>query len=102
MTLPKETPMIEILALAILNSDREAAGLPHAESRESILDSDGYVRNARAVLTALLEPTPEMVARGVRYAMNVRIGSPEDPHWPDYIHNMFRAMIQTALTEGEG
>jgi hypothetical protein len=63
--------------------------------------ADTYRRLARAVLTALLEPTPGMVARGVRYAMNVRIGSPEDPHWPDYIHNMFRAMIQTALTEGE-
>ena len=43
----------ERIALAILNSDRAMAGLPAAESRDEMPDSDGYVVNARAVLAAL-------------------------------------------------
>lgn len=56
--------MIETLALAILNDDRQAAGLPPVASRDSIPDSDGYVRNVRALLTALLDPTEEMIEAG--------------------------------------
>jgi len=56
--------MIERVALAIINSDRAAAGLPHAPSRENIPDSDGYVRNAVAALNAMREPSEEMVRAG--------------------------------------
>lgn len=55
------TSMIEKAALAILNSDREAAGFPPVESRETIPDSDGYVRNAIAVLQAIREPDEAMI-----------------------------------------
>lgn len=40
----------ERLALALVNSDREMAGLPPVESRETISNSDGYCINADAIL----------------------------------------------------
>jgi hypothetical protein len=98
MTLPKETPMIERLALAILNDDRNAAGLRPVEGRESIPDSEGYVRNARAVLTALLEPTPEMVAEAVDNAGPIGCCT----HSPETARETWQAMLNAALTEGEG
>lgn len=61
---------IEIMALAILNSDRAAHGWPPVASRENIPDSEGYVRNARDVIAALadtglavvpVEPTEAML-----------------------------------------
>lgn len=42
--------LVEMVALAILNSDRVAAGLPEVETRERIENSEGYVRNARAII----------------------------------------------------
>jgi hypothetical protein len=65
--------VIEIMALAILNSDREAHGWPPVASRENIPDSEGYVRNARDVIAALadtglavvpVEPTEAMLTAG--------------------------------------
>jgi hypothetical protein len=53
--------MIERVALAILNSDRRAAGLTPAKSRDEIPDSDGYVRNAIAVINEMRVPTEEMI-----------------------------------------
>lgn len=47
----------ERIALVLLNDDRTAAGLPAVASRDGIRDSEGYVRNARAVLAALSHPT---------------------------------------------
>lgn len=45
----------ERVALAILNSDRVAGGLPELASRDDVPDSEGYVRNARAVIPIVLE-----------------------------------------------
>lgn len=44
---------VEVVALAILNSDREMRGLPPVDSRADIPDSDGYVRNAEAAIKAV-------------------------------------------------
>lgn len=48
MTLDRER-----LALALVNSDREMAGLPTVESRETISNSDGYCINADAILAEI-------------------------------------------------
>ncbi|GGP00883.1 hypothetical protein [Stakelama pacifica] len=40
------TSLKEEVALALLNDDRAAAGLPPVASRDNVPDSDGYVRNA--------------------------------------------------------
>lgn len=100
MILPKETPMIERLALAILNSDREAAGLPSFASRDTVPDSDGYVRNAHAVLTALREPTPRMRKAGEieMKARHPNLDCFNDP----FVDSTWQAMINAALNEGEG
>jgi Lar family restriction alleviation protein len=45
---------VERVALAILNSDRAMRGHPPVPSREVIVDSDGYVTNARAAIAALV------------------------------------------------
>lgn len=47
----------ERLALVLINDDRAAAGLQPVSSRDTIPDSDGYVRNAQAILAAL-RPLP--------------------------------------------
>ena len=47
--------LVEAIAVAIVNSDRIAGGWPPVESRDDIPDSDGYVRNATAALTAITE-----------------------------------------------
>ncbi len=44
-------PDRERLALAILNSDRAAAGLPATASRDDIPNSYGYLRNVDAILS---------------------------------------------------
>lgn len=44
--------VVEAVALAILNSDRGMRGLDPLESRENVPDSDGYVTNATAAITA--------------------------------------------------
>ncbi len=51
---------VETVALAILNSDRMMAGLSPVSSRDNIPDSDGYVTNAAAALSAA---TPGIEAR---------------------------------------
>ena len=88
--------MLEKLALALLNDDRMAAGFPPVESREHIPDSDGYVRNARAVLTALREPTPEMVEAA-------RKGAVLDPKlsamWGRGLLANWQAMIDKAMEQ---
>lgn len=47
--------IVEEVALAILNSDRGAGGWPPLASRDNVPDSEGYVRNARAVVAAVLD-----------------------------------------------
>jgi len=47
--------VLERVALVLLNDDRQAAGLPTVPSRDNIPDSEGYVRNARAVVAAVLD-----------------------------------------------
>lgn len=44
---------IEALALVLVNDDRTAAGWPAVVSRSTIPDSEGYVRNVRALVAAL-------------------------------------------------
>lgn len=77
---------LERLALVILNSDREMAGFPPVESRETIPNSDGYVVNALAILTALRNPSDavvEAVARGIHDARGMCHGEDdEDPFRP--------------------
>ena len=63
---------VEAIALTILNSDRKASGWPPVESREGIPDSEGYVRNARAIIAALPKLAVEL-------------------HWPAYHAGMERA-----------
>lgn len=50
---PEREVVRERVALAILNSDRAMAGFPPMDSRDNIPDSDGYVVNADAALTAI-------------------------------------------------
>lgn len=50
---PAQPELVERVALAILNSDREMAGLGPIESCFNVPDSDGYVVNARAALAAM-------------------------------------------------
>ena len=45
----------ERVALAIMNSDRVAGGLPELASRDDVPDSDGYLRNAMAVIPLVME-----------------------------------------------
>lgn len=45
--------LVEQVALAILNSDRSVGGWPPLLSRATVADSEGYVRNALAVLDLL-------------------------------------------------
>lgn len=94
MTLPKETPMIERLALAMANSDAAMMDVPQLGSVEEFRydsDRETYIRLARAVLTALREPTPEMLAQ-----TGYDEGRNEAPL------NNWQAMITAALNEGEG
>jgi hypothetical protein len=88
---------IKKIALAILNSDREAAGFPPVESRDGIPDSDGYVRNATAVLLALRTPSETMVEAG--NSVLTEIGC--NPVTGDEIA-VWQAMIDAALTEDAG
>lgn len=50
---------VERVALAVLNSDRIAAGLMPQPNRDNIPDSDGYVTNARAAIAALAQMVGE-------------------------------------------
>lgn len=50
---PISDDVVERVALAILNSDREMRGLHPLTSRENVPDSDGYVTNARAAINAI-------------------------------------------------
>ncbi len=47
--------IVEKIAVALLNDDRTAAGWPPVTSRDKIPDSDGYVRNARALLPLITQ-----------------------------------------------
>tara|TARA_Y100000114_G_scaffold153717_2_gene174262 strand:- start:27079 stop:27351 length:273 start_codon:yes stop_codon:yes gene_type:complete len=87
--------MREKIALAILNSDRLAAGLEPAASRENIPGSDGYLRNARAALDALETPTPEMVEASEKMLF-------EQGYCIDCgVEDIWSAMIRAAVAEGE-
>lgn len=79
---------LEKLALAILNSDRQMAGWPTAESRENIPYSDGYVVNAKAVLSALLPPSEGMIEAMARALCHARGLNPDTLYqhheWEDW------------------
>lgn len=81
--------MVERVALAILNSDREMAGLWPVCSRLNVPESDGYVVNAIAVLKALRDPTPEMKALGAKVTGNY-----------DIAHECYVQMLSAAIGEG--
>lgn len=68
--------LMERLALAILNSDRIDGGWPPVGSRENIPDSDGYVRNVKAILSELSAAgfviVPETPSDGLLISMAIR------------------------------
>lgn len=89
--------MIERVALAILNSDRTAAGLTPAKSRDEIPDSDGYVRNAIAVINEMRVPTMTMLNAAVDAT-----GAGSDMSWANrspqrLFETGHQAMIDAAL-----
>lgn len=52
---PEMEMLAEKVALVLINDDRAAAGLPPVESRDTVPDSDGYVRNALVVIPIILQ-----------------------------------------------
>lgn len=82
--------VVERVALAILNSDRNAAGFPATGSRTTIPDSDGYVRNARAAIEALMEHT--LVYRDAGHVVHEMRGAPDD---------IWKTLLRAALEDGE-
>lgn len=85
--------VVERVALAILNSDREMAGLGPVCSRLNVPESDGYVVNAIAALKALRDPTPEMVDAGNRTAGR-------EAQWHCSVDEIWSAMLSAAIGEG--
>jgi hypothetical protein len=54
---------------------------------------------ARAVIEALMEPTPEVLrSGGQEYAMTHQRGNTAEAH----AHSIMKAMLRAALNEGEG
>lgn len=93
------TPLVQAIALAILNSDRRAGGWPAVESRDGIPDSEGYVRNAQAALTAITEAGYAVVPVEPDEAMTL-IGDGERVARDDAAE-IYRAMI-SATNTGKG
>ena len=96
MTIPKEAPMIEKCARAAC----DAAWAKHGEGWDHASDwqREEFRLGARAVLTALRDPTPEMVEAGERAAWD------DGNHMPAIraMEAGWTAMIDRALNEGEG
>lgn len=87
------TNIVEILALSLLNDDRASAGFLPVDTRENVPDSEGYVRNARAILQSLHDNiTDEMASAGNSYINRPLTSGP----------SVFQAMIKAAMNEGEG
>ncbi len=59
-----------------------------------------YDEAARDVLMALREPSEGMVDAFVQKGLTVTLGG--DYKWPDYARDQWAAMIDAAMTEGEG
>lgn len=93
--------LIQTIALVILNSDRAAGGWPVVESRDGIPNSDGYARNAEAVLTALHDAGYAIVPREPTEAMQEagQRAKEADPYPANA--QIYRAMIRAAITTGE-
>jgi hypothetical protein len=92
--------------------ERVARAIYHAKPRNKPYEQLGqhaqqYVKQARAVIEALMEPTPEMLVAGVDGYINFTMG---DEHvYPEAAAAIFQAMLQSALRtasipneEGEG
>jgi hypothetical protein len=80
--------MLNKLALAAINSDREAGNWPPPDSPDYIFD--GYVRLAKAVLEALRDGVTDDVLRSGK--QQLPFGDDEN-----YLPNIFTAMINAAL-----
>ena len=58
---------------------------------------DGYVDDVRAVITAMMEPTPAMIDRFVSRALCVSIHG--DGGWSNYAREQWQTMVQAALSD---
>jgi hypothetical protein len=101
MTLPKETTMIEKAARAFLEAlpDDEFYARPGEDPRCCTIDGCGDITSAiRAVVTALRDPTPEMIAAGMIGLSNAGV----DSACVGDARMCWQAMIDRTLSDGEG
>jgi len=91
------TDMIERVARAILSGHNWAAGdlAPNGFDEMTAHWQEAYRAMARAAIEAMREPTPEMVADGVKAAWR----EPNPPQIvEDQVRKIHRAMIAAALS----
>jgi hypothetical protein len=91
----------ERLALAILNSDRNAGGWPSVGSRSNIPDSEGYVRNVDAILADITEQGLVIVPRVPSAAMCAAGAEPWSEHDDTHeaVCEIWSAMIAAEVGE---
>jgi len=84
------TDMVHIVAEALWKSDH-----PHTQilwAGEGTTSHNAYVRRARAAISALMEPTEEMLSRG---------SSGSSQYAADLARHTWQAMITAALGEDQ-
>jgi hypothetical protein len=105
-------PLIEAMALAMLNRDRNASGWPSVKSRDSIENSHGYVECAKAALSVVKQhlTSVESVERATLARINadmLKLDIPEisaigDIRYQDEVDSELQAtrITLTAALEG--
>lgn len=88
----EQSIMIERVARAMARANYPAA-------TDNDIDEmwEGWVKEARAAIAAMREPTPAMIDRFVSRALQVQIGGGYT--WSDYARDQWQTMIDAALQE---